>query len=284
MIEIEQFQVRGLTGAVHKVRFGTRTVDYWAPANPGHHVLVAHDGQNIFDKRNIGINPHQRATWELAKSAARIAELNDLTPPTVIGIYHTPYVEDNLGRVKEYTPAQFMSKREDLAPVSYGLYPENVDAFLSGLNADEHIENIVNLIVPTITQKIGQTYSPETTALLGASMGGLAAIYGVIRKPDFFHTALSFSPHWIIGGNKLAENLMNAFPEPGTHKLWMSRGTKGLDAKYEEPQDLATKLIKERGYREGTDLKYRTLNHGAHSNATWARYVADALNFWLQQS
>jgi hypothetical protein len=55
MIEIEQFQVRGLTGAVHKVRFGTRTVDYWAPANPGHHVLVAHDGQNIFDKRNIGI-------------------------------------------------------------------------------------------------------------------------------------------------------------------------------------------------------------------------------------
>ena len=57
MIEIEQFQVRGLSGAVHKVRFGSRTVDYWAPANPGHHVLVAHDGQNIFDKRNIGINP-----------------------------------------------------------------------------------------------------------------------------------------------------------------------------------------------------------------------------------
>lgn len=283
MIEIEQFQVRGLSGSVHKVRFGSRTVDYWAPANPGHHVLVAHDGQNIFDKRNIGINPHQRATWQLAKSAARIAELNDLTPPTVIGVYHTPYAEDNLGRVKEYTPQQFMNKREDWAPTSYGLYPENVDAFLDGLNADLHIENIANEIVPTITEKIGQRYSPETTAILGASMGGLAAIYGVIRRPDFFHTALSFSPHWVIGGNKLAENLMNSFPEPGTHKLWMSRGTKGLDASYEESQDLATKLIKERGYREGTDFKYRTLKHGAHSNATWARYVPNALNFWLNQ-
>lgn len=282
MIEIEQFQVRGLTGMVHKVRFGSRTVDYWVPANPGHHVLVAHDGQNIFDKRNIGINPHQRATWELAKSAARIAELNDLTPPTVIGVYHTPYLEDNLGRVKEYTPAAFMKKREDWAPISYGLYPENIDEFLSGLTADQHLEEIAKVIVPTITENIGQIYSPETTAILGASMGGLAAIYAVIRQPDFFHTALSFSPHWPIGGNKLAENMMNAFPEPGRHKLWMSRGTKGLDATYEEPQDLATKVIADRGYREGVDLKYRTLNRGAHSNATWARYVPDALNFWLK--
>ncbi len=284
MIEIEQFQVRGLSGRVRKVRFGSRTVDYWAPANPGHHVLIAHDGQNIFDKRNIGINPHQRATWELAKSAARIAELNDLTPPTVIGIYHTPYAEDNLGRVKEYTPQQFMSKKDDWAPISYGLYPENVDSFLNSLTADQHIENIVNEVVPTITEEIGQTYSPETTAILGASMGGLAAIYAVIRRPDYFHAALSFSPHWVIGGNKLAENLMNSFPETGSHKLWMSRGTKGLDASYEEPQDLATKLIKERGYREGIDLRYRTLNRGAHTNATWARYVPDALNFWLNQN
>jgi len=282
MIEIEQFQVRGLSGMVHKVRFGSRTVDYWAPANPGHHVLVAHDGQNIFDKRNIGINPHQRATWELAKSAARIAELNDLTSPTVIGVYHTPYDEDNLGRVKEYVPEKFMSKKENWMQASYGLYPENVEAFLNGLTADQHIEEIVKDIVPTITENIRQTYSPETTAILGASMGGLAAIYAVIRQPDFFHTALSFSPHWPIGGNKLAENMMNAFPEPGRHKLWMSRGTKGLDATYEEPQDLATKLITDRGYREGVDLKYRTLNRGAHSNATWARYVPDALNFWLK--
>ncbi|MSW73202.1 MAG: hypothetical protein F2833_04350, partial [Actinobacteria bacterium] len=74
MIDLEEFQVRGLPGNVYKVRFGTRTVDYWAPKNPGEHILVAHDGQNVLDKRNIGINPHQRATWELAQSAIRIAD------------------------------------------------------------------------------------------------------------------------------------------------------------------------------------------------------------------
>jgi len=61
----------------------------------------------------------------------------------------------------------------------------------------------------------------------------------------------------------------------------MSRGTKGLDSKYENPQDLANKLIKERGYREGVDLITRTLNKGAHTNATWARYIPAALNLWL---
>jgi hypothetical protein len=63
----------------------------------------------------------------------------------------------------------------------------------------------------------------------------------------------------------------------------MSRGTKGLDARYEVSQNLANTLIQERGYREGIDLITRTLNKGAHSNATWARYVPAALDFWLKR-
>ena len=100
MIDLEQFQVRGLPGYVYKVRFADRIVDYWAPTNPGSHLLVAHDGQNILDKRNIGINPHQRATWKLAQAGIRMAERNGVTPPTVICVYHTPYAQDPLGRLK----------------------------------------------------------------------------------------------------------------------------------------------------------------------------------------
>ena len=35
MLDIEEFQIRGLTGSVCKVQFGNRTVDFWAPRNPG---------------------------------------------------------------------------------------------------------------------------------------------------------------------------------------------------------------------------------------------------------
>lgn len=283
MLDIEEFQVRGVPGSVKKVRFGNRTVDYWAPKNPGRHIVVSHDGQNILDKRNIGINPHQRATWQLAQSAVRIAEKNNLTAPTVICVYHTPYVEDNLGRLKEYTPQKYMGHKEDWMIESYGLYNVQVESFLNNLSADQLIEDLTESIVPEITSRIGQAITPEATAMIGASMGGLATIYSVIQKPDFFRTALSFSPHWVIGGDALAEKMMLNFPDPGKHKLWMSRGTKGLDALYEGSQNLADKLIKSKGYKENRNLISRVLNNGAHSNATWAKYAPAALDFWLKE-
>ena len=283
MIDLEEFQVRGVSGSIKKVRIGKRTVDYWTPKNPGKHIIVAFDGQNVLDKRNIGINPHQRATWELAQSAIRIAEKNNIVAPTVICVYHTPYNEDNLGRLKEYTPKRFMGHPDNWMIESYGLYNVQVDSFLADLDADQLIADITETIVPQITSRINQNISPESTAIIGASMGGLAAIYSTIERPDFFHTALSFSPHWVIGGNALANTMMMEFPKPGKHKLWMSRGTKGLDAMYEESQNLADSVIKSRGYRENSNLISRVLKNGAHSNATWAKFAPAALDFWLKE-
>lgn len=284
MLEIEKFQVRGLPGNVHKVRIGQRMIDYWAPRNPGRHILVAHDGQGVLDRRNVGINPRYRATWELAQSSIRIAEKQGLIPPTVICIYHTPFEEDSIGRLKDYTPAQYMSKKEDWFVESFGVYQEQVDSFINHLSADQLIDEIANVIVPEIAGQIGQEIDTDKTAILGASMGGLASIYSVIKRPDFFTTALSFSPHWIIGQSVLAEKMLTDFPSPGSHKLWMSRGTKGLDARYEQAQNLADKVIRERGYVDNRDLITRILNRGSHTNATWARYVPAALDFWMRRA
>ena len=174
-----------------------------------------------------------------------------------------------------------MNQTENWMPESYGLYPDKVETFINELSADALIREIKDVIVPTIIESIDQRIIPKNVGIVGASMGGLAAIYSAIEEPEFFHTSLSFSPHWVIGGDELARKMMTDFPRSGAHKLWMSRGTKGLDSKYENPQDLANKLIKESGYREGVDLITRTLNKGAHTNATWARYIPAALNFWL---
>ena len=283
MIDIEEFQVRGASGSVKKVRIGSRTVDYWHPKNPSGNLIIAYDGQNMLDKRNIGINPHQRATWRLAESAVKIANKNNVSIPTIICVYHTPYDRDNLGRLKEYTPKRYMSKSENWKVESYGVYSGNVQSFIGGLNSDELIAEIVEVIVPSIASRIGHEISTENNAILGASMGGLAAIYTSILKPDFFKTTLSFSPHWVIGGNALAEKMMSDFPLPGKQKLWMSRGTKGLDSFYEESQDLADKIIKTRGYVENKNLISRVFKRGAHSNASWARYLPAALDFWLRE-
>ena len=283
MIDIEEFQVRGVSGTVKKVRFGNRTVDFWAPKNPGRHIIVAHDGQNVLDKRNIGINPHQRATWELAQASQKIASKNEVIPPTVICIYHTPYEQDNLGRIKEYTPQKYMGNSDNWMTESYGVFNVEVENFVKDLNADQLLSNITETIVPQIASRLNQNISPNHTAVIGASMGGLASIYAAIQKPDFFTAALSFSPHWVIGGDSLARKMMLEFPNPGRHKLWMSRGTKGLDALYEGSQNIADSAIKLRGYKENSNLVSRVLKNGAHSNATWAKFAPAALEFWLKE-
>jgi predicted alpha/beta superfamily hydrolase len=176
-----------------------------------------------------------------------------------------------------------MNQAENWSVDSRGLYRDPVDTFLKDLSADELVNEITTKIVPQITQELSISIEPENTAILGASMGGLAALYATILRPDFFHTALSFSPHWVIGGDELAKKMMQDLPAPGVHKIWMSRGTKGLDAQYERAQNFADSLIRGKGYRDGKNLITRTLNRGAHSNATWARYVPAALDFWLKE-
>lgn len=283
MIDLEEFQVRGVSGRVNKVSIDEYLVDYWSPENPGSHVIVTFDGQNVLDKRNIGINPHQRATWELASSAIRMAGKNRITSPTIICIYHTSYAKNKLGRLLEYTPEKYMRSKLNWKIENYGLFNEPVESFLDQLSGDQLVKDIVETIVPSITNRLNQNIYPENMAILGASMGGLASIYAGIQQPDFFQTILSFSPHWVIGGDDLASKMMSDFPIAGKHKLWMSRGTKGLDALYQSSQDLADKIIRLRGYQDRKDLISRVLNKGAHSNATWARYVPAALDFWLRE-
>jgi len=74
---IKRFQVRGARGEVVRIQFGERYVDYWAPPEPTTHLLVTHDGQNIFDKATAT----KGKTWELAKAATKTFERKGLTPP-----------------------------------------------------------------------------------------------------------------------------------------------------------------------------------------------------------
>ena len=165
---------------------------------------------------------------------------------------------------------------------SYGLYRGSVNEFIDGLSANNLLESITQKIVPQIAARINHALNPESTALVGASMGGLASIYGVSKHPDFFNAALSFSPHWVIGGDELAVKMAESFPSPGRHKIWMSRGTKGLDAKYEDSQKLADKVIRSRGYVDGINFRTKVITDGAHSNATWQRNVPEAIDFWMK--
>lgn len=266
MQRISHFQVRGVPGVVNRLNFEGRLVDYWSPSNPTH-LLIAHDGQNIFDPRTAT----RRFTWRMAQNAIQVFEKSGLTPPVIIGIFHSGSKSDVYGRFKDLTPQDAF--QNDIKPlIKSELTPEQ-------LRGNEYQKLIAEEIIPAICQAIKFKPAFERTAMVGSSMGGLATINAIGLRQDLFATALAFSPHWVLGGRPLVDNLLSALPKPGNHKIWMSRGDKKLDATYKEDQDYADKVMKELGWRN--NYKSQLFRGAGHNERAWAKQISEALNFWL---
>lgn len=267
MKEIKRFQIRGVAGDVKRVDFDGRIVDYWLPKEPATHLLIAHDGQNVFDGRT---STHRGQTWKMAQSANRVSAELGITPPAIIGVWHSSTKENPWGRGKDLVPEKYF---RDGVQVDKSLVP-NFDPDL--LHGDTYLRNIFEEYVPAIAPAI----TPAHTAMIGSSMGGLATLYAVAQLPDKFTTALALSTHWPFGGNELVERTIKELPSPSTHKIWMSHGTKGLDNAYAPFQHLADKLMAKRGYLPHNFVS-KVYERSGHNERSWAKYLDQPMRFWL---
>jgi predicted alpha/beta superfamily hydrolase len=270
---VKRYQIRGVPGEVSRFDFAGRTVELWSPHEPSSHLLIAHDGQNVFDGKT---STFRGKTWEMAQHAFKVSHEVGVTPPVIIAVWHGSTKDDPMGRAKDLSPQQFF--QEDV-PVNL---PNISKSDLALLRGDQYLENIFGGYVPQILESLQLEISADNTALIGSSMGGLSTLYAAHKQPDKFKTALALSPHWIIGGESLVHRTVNELPEPGSHKIWMSRGTKALDAQYEPFQDLADELMIQKGYRRDADFISKVYKKTGHNEASWASYLDQPLRFWLR--
>ena len=269
---IKRYQVRGVPGEVHRVLIAGRTVDYWIPKNPAEHLLIAHDGQNVFDGKT---STHRRSTWEMAQSAIRVSEHLGQNPPAIIAIWHSGSKENEHGRVNDLSPQRFF--QEDVVPD----VADVVKANIINLHGDKYLDTIFDQIIPEILAAHGLEIPVANRAMIGASMGGLSTLYAGVQRPEQMSALLALSPHWPIGGNRLVERTIEELPKPGSHKIWMSRGTKSLDADYKPFQEYADRLMKDKGYRLGHDFSSKVYEKTSHNERSWASYLDQVLKFWL---
>jgi enterochelin esterase-like enzyme len=264
MQEIKRFQIRGVPGEVVRVRFDDRIVDFWTPRGGSEHLLIAHDGQNVFDGTT---STHPRQTWKMAQSAIDVANEAGINPPTIIGVWHSATKNNPWGRAKDLAPEKFFT------PDSYVDPRWAVKDSAIVLHSDAYLYQIFNVIVPAIHG----ANTPEKTAVIGSSMGGLATLYAAIQHPDKFSTALALSPHWIISDRNFARSMVESLPL--THKIWMSRGDKGIDKEYPPLQNYVDALMRERGFTSNYESK--VYKRSGHNERSWAKYLNDPLRFWL---
>ena len=264
MQEIKRFQVRGVPGEVVRVQFGSRIVDYWIPKGGTDRLLIAHDGQNVFDGKT---STHRGQTWKMAQSAIHVSQELGINPPAIIAVWHSSTKENPWGRAQDLAPQRFFTQDAYIDPRWKLKDPSFV------VKSDEYLDQIFNTIVPAIFPES----TPEKTAVIGSSMGGLATLYAAIQHPDKFTTALALSPHWVISNESFARSMVEALPL--THKIWMSRGDKGLDKEYVPLQNFVDSLMRERGFTHNYQSK--VYKRSGHNERSWAKYLHEPLRFWL---
>ena len=264
MQEIKRFQVRGVPGEVVRVQFGSRIVDYWIPKGGTDRLLIAHDGQNVFDGKT---STHRGQTWKMAQTAIHVSQELGINPPAIIAVWHSSTKENPWGRAQDLAPQRFFTQDAYIDPRWKLKEPSFV------VKSDEYLDQIFNTIVPAIFPES----TPEKTAVIGSSMGGLATLYAAITHPEKFTTALALSTHWIISDQEFARKMVDALPL--SHKIWMSRGNKGLDAEYPPLQDFVDQLMAKRGF--GSRYMSKSYNRSGHNERSWAKYLNEPLRFWL---
>jgi predicted alpha/beta superfamily hydrolase len=192
MKEIKRFQIRGVAGEIKRVDFEGRTVDYWLPKEPAERLLIAHDGQNVFDGTT---STHKGQTWKMAQSALRVSAQLGIAPPAIIGVWHSSTKSNPWGRGKDLVPEKYF--RDGMAVHSD--FAKSFDPSI--LQGDAYLTQIFDEYIPAIAPGV----APEKTAMIGSSMGGLATLYALAQHPDKFTTALALSPHWPFGALPLAK-------------------------------------------------------------------------------
>ncbi len=270
MKKVKSFHIRGVQGTVNRVDFGGRLVDYWSSGEPTEHLLIAHDGQKVFAR---DANSNHR-TWKMAQSAIRVSQKLGITPPAIIGVFHSRSSHNPWGRILDLAPQD---------PFQNGVQPaeKNDEISPDELQGNKYLEEITEVIAPAIAADLGIELNETHRAVIGSSMGGLASLYAVGKRPDFFSTGLALSPHWIAGEMPLVNALLDALPAPGAHKIWMSRGTRGHDARYGPFQDYADQKMRRAGWREGEDFITRVYKKSGHNERSWAKYLDQPMEFWL---
>lgn len=261
-----------------------REIFVWTPdaaeTHPRLPVLYLQDGQNLFDSRRVVFG----AAWEIDASISRLVDAGLIPPTIVVGIACAA------DRLAEYAPALILRATDPGARAAvntaWGAHP-----------SDAYARLVTDRIKPLIDGAFRTLPGPDTTFVAGASMGGVAALELLARRPDLFAGAAALSAHLSLLPVDGSEYRPDGFardvaaavgsfardhlPPAGRHRLWLDRSELDVDRHYGPSHTAMVDALLEKGYRPDVDLVSRTFMGVGHNEAAWRDRLDPALAFLL---
>ena len=238
-----------------------RNILVWLP--PGYEeddgrrypVVYFHDGQNVFDAATsfIGVE------WGADETATRLIAEGRMRPAILVGVANTA------ARMDEYTHA--------------------ADARHGGGRSADYQRFLVEELKPFVDQRYRTKPGPDDTAVIGSSLGGLAALDLGLDHPEVFRRIGSVSTSVWWADREVLRRV--AAGRGAGLRIWLDIGTAegpppspgARDTRLDDQRALRDALVA-RGYREGVDLHYEEIEGAPHNERAWAARL-DRILAWL---
>lgn len=247
----------------------TRHVEIWLPPgyddNPEYRyrVIYMHDGQNLFDPRlaNTGVD------WGVDEAMMRGVEAGLFEPAIVVAAWSSSR------RGPEYSPWH---------------------------DGPQYARFLIEELMPRVNAEFRTLTGPESTFVMGSSMGGLLSFYLVKEHPDNFSSCGCVSTHFPISdavaasfmGNDSSDadttpyvlrDIANGNTVPDDSRFFFDYGTETLDAEYGPTHEAVRDWLLAQGRVEGKDFQIQEYEGAAHNEAAWRARLDDQLIWLLSQ-
>lgn len=260
-------------GSIETFEFEGRRIDVWVPEfrdelTP---LVIAHDGGNFLMDKSETWNGQNWGIPE-AISSGRIVAVNGRLP-IFVGVHRT---DDSL-RMSELVPEDILKAHPELLNQVDPIHrPTDLQ-----YRGNEYQELLALRLVPEIARRYSLKLDPSRTAQLGASLGGLATIYGVMKHPNVFGTALGLSTSWPLGGQELIDILIEKLGKPGSVRIYSDCGTTELDASYFHWHFKFVEGMDKAGWQRDVSYRAELWPGTGHNENWWGQRVEHPINWWL---
>lgn len=188
-------------------------------------VLYMQDGQNLFFPGEAFQGEH----WRVAETLTTLDGMNAIRPVIVVGIYPSD-------RQVDYTRPGYRD---------YGRF-------------------VVERLKPAIDAEFRTLPGPESTAVMGSSLGGVVSFHLAWQYPEVFGMAACMSSTFGWRDN-LAERVSTEPRRPC--RIYLDSGWPADN--FEVTRNMRD-LLRRRGFREGGDLHYFAFPEALHNERHWA--------------
>jgi len=225
-------------------------------------VFYLHDGQNLFDAATSFAGE-----WQVDETMEALSQ--DGVEAIMVGIPNA-----GKARINEYSPF-------DTADFGDG-------------RGDMYLDFIIDQVKPLVDAEFRTLSGPTHTGIMGSSMGGLISLYAFFRRPETFGFAGVMSPALWFARNAIFDTVRRA--EHNAGRLYMDAGTREYGGesiwsilpfrsrRYYASVRRMYRLLVKKGYRPKRDLLYVEERNAGHNEAAWARRLAPAIRFLLDDN